>query len=93
MVSKPREMQETHRALDAVTQRYLGLKLVSVGGLPRDEAIPACIKKQVPFYLVRGSSVAARQLDALANHFLRGIQLRTPQGPEGFFARLVESMR
>ena len=93
MVKNTGEIKETHSAIDAVTQRYLGLTIASVGGIPRDEAIPACIKKKVPFYLAMGSSVAAGQLNEIATYLLRGIQLGKPQGSDGFFARYVESMR
>lgn len=93
MARNSTEIKETHRALNAVTKRYLGINLISVGGLPRDEAIPACIKRQIPFYLLRGSSVAARQLNEIATYFLRGIKLGQPQGSDGFFSRFVESMR
>ncbi len=93
MVRNNEEIKETHRAIDAVTQRYLGLKIASLGGIPRDEDIPACIRKKVPFYLAKGSSVAAAQLNEIATFLLRGILLGKPQGTDGFFARYIESMR
>ena len=66
MVRNNAEIKETYRAINAVTQRYLGLTVTSVGGIPRDEAIPDCIRKKVPFYLAKGSSVAAGQLNEIA---------------------------
>jgi len=93
MVKRRGEDSETFRSLGTVAEHYLGLRLHSLGGLPRDDSIVQCVKKQVPFYLANGRSATAARLREIAGFFLAGMSVGDVVTKESFFARLLESMR
>jgi flagellar biosynthesis protein FlhG len=93
MVRHRREALDTHRTLAVVAGRYMGLSLGLLGGVPLDDNIVQCIKQQVPFFLKLPQSHAARELRRIAAGFINEAVVSAVHAREGFFTRLVNSMR
>jgi len=93
MLRQRSELLETHRSLATVAARYFGSPLRLLGGLPLDESIVACIKQQKPFYIERPHSPVSRALREIAQELLDG-RLAPPAAPQqGYFSRLLSSVR
>lgn len=92
MVGQPGEDVQFHRSLAAVARSYLGLELNLLGSLPRDEEIVRCIKQHRPFFLIHPESPASQEMRRIAGRFLQALGLLSRRD-QGFFARLVDSMR
>ena len=93
MVRKRGEDAQFHRSLSAVARSYLELELNWLGSLPRDESIVNCVKTHKPFFTNSPQSPASRELRRIAALFLAELDIHQPQHREGFFARLINSMR
>ena len=93
MVSRRGEDGHFYRSLSTVASNYLGLKLNWLGSLPRDNEIGQCVKQHKPFYLARPQSAASRELRRIAQIFLDTMGIDQARRGEGFFARLLGSMR
>lgn len=93
MVRKRGEDAQFYRSLAAVARSYLDLELSWLGSLPRDESIVNCVKTHQPFLISQPNSVASRELKRVAGQFLAEMNIHQPQQTEGFFARLLNSMR
>jgi flagellar biosynthesis protein FlhG len=93
MVSRRGDEQQFYRSLASVAESYLGLGLNWLGTLYRDDEISTCVKRHQPFYLARPRSAASAELRRIAGVFLALIKLDKPPRDEGFFSRLLNSMR
>lgn len=93
MVGKPGEDIQFHRSLAAVAKDYLGLGLNLLGSLPRDEEIVRCVKQHKPFFTTHPDSAAAQEMRRVAALFLKSLDQAPPRRDQGFFARLVNSIR
>jgi len=93
MVRRDAEAFEAHRSLSLVARRYLEMELALAGSLPRDESVLRSVRAQQPFYLQDQRSAAAQELKQIATHFLLDLGLTPPPSKDGFFARLLNSMR
>ncbi len=93
MVGRPGEDIQFHRSLAAVAKNYLGLELQLLGSLPRDEEIVRCIKQHSPFFVTFPDSPASQEMRRIAGVFLRSLGLVPKRRDQGFFARLVNSVK
>jgi len=93
MVRQKGEDAQFYKSLSAVATSYLEQELNWLGSIPRDESIVAGVKKHEPFFIGRPQSAASRELRRIAGLFLAELKINRPQRAEGFFARLINSMR
>jgi len=93
MVERRGDDARFFKSLSTVAHSYLGLNLNWLGSLPRDEDVGSCVKAHTPFFLARPQSAAARELKRIATVFMETIGMDVPRRGEGFFARLLNSMR
>ena len=93
MVRRRGEDTQLYRSLAEVALNYLGLRLSWLGSLPRDEDIVNAIKRHRAFYLEYPSSAAARELKRIASQILAVLDIKRQQKTEGYFSRLLNSLR
>lgn len=73
--------------LDLVVRRFLGVRIRSLGQIPDDEVVPACVRLQRPFLLEAPASPASQAVRRLAGEFLRG--RGAGRGLGGFLERFL----
>jgi flagellar biosynthesis protein FlhG len=71
MVSGPKEARAVFDLLSGVSGQYLsGVSLDLVGYVPYDEAVPAAVRKQKPFFISNPECQASRRIEDLARALL-----------------------
>ncbi|MCB1187134.1 P-loop NTPase [bacterium] len=87
------ELERTHASLDRVTRRYQERGINLLGGIPYDEQMYECTRRQAPLLGMFPQGRCARAINALVA-VLDGQAAVLPE-PErrGFFGRLMDSVR
>ena len=81
------EGKAVYDKLSLVVRRFLGVSIRSMGHIPDDEVVPACVRQQRPFLLEAPESPSAQAVRRLASEFADdGTQGR---GLKGFLNKLV----
>lgn len=88
MVKNEKEAEEVMERLSAVSQRFLGMDLESLGFIQLDPVVPKAVKEQQPFILSQPRSIVAQNISQIATKLLNG---DTPAlaGSVPFFQRLL----
>jgi len=85
--SDKREAERTLSRIQAVTGRFLEIKINSLGWIPEDRLVAQAIKRQQPFFLTSPDSPASRSLDVIADLLLEGKY--SPAASGGFWSKLM----
>lgn len=88
MVKNEKEAEEVMERLSAVSQRFLGMDLESLGFIPLDTVVPKAVKEQQPFILSHPRSIVAQNISQISTKLVNG---DTPvlSGSVPFFQRLL----
>jgi len=89
VVNRAADQREAGRVfgrLLAVVERFLSIKLNSLGWIPEDRAVALAVKNQQPFVLANPASAASRSMAGVAGALL---QKETPAAAGGFWSRLI----
>jgi flagellar biosynthesis protein FlhG len=84
--SGEREAMRTLGRIQAVTGRFLEIKLNSLGWIPEDRSVSHAIKSQKPFFLTSVNSPASRSVAGIAESLAGGVR---PASGEGFWGKLM----
>jgi flagellar biosynthesis protein FlhG len=88
MVKNEKEAGEVMERLSAVTRRFLGMDLVSLGFIPLDTVVPKAVKEQQPFVLSHPRSAVAQSINEMANQLIN-VDAPVTTGSLSFFQRLL----
>lgn len=88
MVKNEKEAGEVMERLSAVTRRFLGIDLVSLGFIPLDTVVPKAVKEQQPFVLSHPRSAVAQSINEMANQLIN-VDAPVTTGSLSFFQRLL----
>lgn len=88
MVKNEKEAGEVMERLSAVTRRFLGMDLISLGFIPLDTVVPKAVKEQQPFVLSHPRSVVAQSINQMANQLIN-VDAPVTTGSLSFFQRLL----
>jgi len=81
-----REAVRTLGRMQAVADRFLEIKLNSLGWIPEDRSVSRAIKSQQPFFLTSADSPASRSVAGIAGFLAEGAR---PAPNEGFWGKLI----
>lgn len=81
-----REAMRTLGRISTVTERFLEIKLNSLGWIPEDKKVSQAIKSQQPYFLTSPNSSASRSVAGIAEFLLEGAR---PSSSEGFWGKLM----
>ncbi|MCX7779288.1 MAG: MinD/ParA family protein [Negativicutes bacterium] len=76
--------------LTKLAQRFLGLKIHSLGFVYEDRNILNAVKTQVPLLLSFPESISTRCIEHIAQRMLYGEIAAKPQGIKGFFTKFLD---
>ncbi len=88
MVKNEKEAEEVMERLSAVSQRFLGMDLVSLGFIPLDMVVPKAVKEQQPFVIGHPRSAVASSINQIASQLING-EIVATTGSLSFFERLL----
>lgn len=92
MAEDAREAMAAQERIAGVCERFLGVRPLLAGWLPRDEAVHKAVRSRVPFTLEQPRRPASVRIDLLARDLLSGIPVDArPSGNarSGFVRRLL----
>lgn len=89
------EGREAADKVSLVAERFLNVKLATLGILPDDPNVTKSVKRQIPFYIAHPDTSASRSLKQLIQTQLQGEEgLQTsPKGMKQFLHRMVRLFR
>ena len=88
LVNQTRSSAEARIVYDRITKvarQFLGVSVLEAGHVPHDPAVPAAVRRRVPFAIASPNSPASLSLAALAVRLQHGVAVNLE--PAGFFAR------
>lgn len=81
-----REAMRTLGRIQAAGERFLEIKINSLGWIPEDRSVSQAIKRQEPFFLTSPNSPASRSVAGIAEFLAEGVR---PVQSEGFWGKLM----
>ncbi|WNQ13751.1 MinD/ParA family protein [Paenibacillus aurantius] len=94
-VSDDREGLQTADKIRLVAKRFLQLDIPILGYVADDSSVTKAVKKQTPFTVAFPGSPAARSLEELVDHFIKGQQMEPVHtgGVKGFLHRMIRLLK
>jgi flagellar biosynthesis protein FlhG len=93
MVRTENEGSQVIDRLAAVSKRFLGVELSTLGFIPYDEIVVKAVKEQQPFIISHPRSTAGQSLSQIAKNLLLSDDLAGNNLTTSFFDRLVAKFR
>ncbi|SMB82311.1 flagellar biosynthesis protein FlhG [Desulfonispora thiosulfatigenes DSM 11270] len=91
-VTSIKEADDTIARIENVADKFLNIDIKKIGFINQDDNVVKSIKEQRPFVLSYPRSKAAKDMNYIAENFLRGND-RPPQGTEKFIKKLINIFR
>jgi flagellar biosynthesis protein FlhG len=94
MAGNATDAEAARERLASVAQRFLGVRLESLGWIPRDEAMARAVRAQMPIVLADPATPAARAIVGVADRLVGGrTRPEAGGGLQFFFRRLLDEGR
>jgi flagellar biosynthesis protein FlhG len=87
------EGRQVMERLKTVSQRFLGINLVSIGFLTWDQTVSKAVKEQQPFIIGYPRSIVAEEIGQIAQNILNRSVNAKKSGAKNFFRRLLDKLR
>lgn len=88
-----KEGKHTTDKMVMAAERFLNIKLVSIGILPEDGSVAKAVRKQQPFYLAYPGSQASWFMEQIARRYIEMPYSETANGLKGFIHKMFSLSR